>query len=138
MHKYLIMAPCIIMYTGFAITPYSQIQNMTKLVLAAGEEAVFQCQYCATDSEDDPTQYCTAEDILSWSIDGEILNELNLPKNIMVVRRYDIRPYCGALFELIINNISHYNLSTIQCSLEAGISDEVSEPVTLWVQGIYV
>ena len=108
---------------GFIINPHSQIQNMTELVLVAGEEATFECQYCVT------------EDI-SWVINGQTLDELNLPENIAIVRHYDIRPYCGALHMLTISNISNYNLSTIQCGPGVGSSDEVSEAITLWVQGM--
>ena len=111
-------------HVGFIVTPHSQ--NMTELVLAAGEEAVFECQYCV------------AEDI-SWIINGENLDELNLPENITIVRHYDIRPYCGPLHTLIMNtNVPSYNLSTIQCGPGGDSSGEVSEVITLLIQGIFI
>lgn len=107
---------------GFTITPYSQYHNITKLVLAAGEEAAFQCQYCVT------------EDIF-WIINGEVLNEQNLPEDIAIIRDYNVQPYCGALYMLRITNISNYNLSIIKCGPKEGSPNEASEPITLCVQG---
>lgn len=94
---------------------------MTDLILALGEEAIFDCQFCTT------------EDI-SWIINGSTLDELNLPQNISITRHYNIRPHCGVLHRLTINNIFNYNQSTIKCG--PSWTNQVSEPITLWVQGI--
>ena len=105
---------------GFVETP-STLDGMTQheLVLAIGENAVFGCQHCQSDS-------------IRWRLNGTLINNL-IPD---VTRTYNLS-YCGILYSLKITKIESYNKTTIQCEADVGGSSIPTEAVLLLVQGNY-